>query len=551
MASLLRNLTIKWKMVLLTSSLMALVSLAALLLLPSYLELALQAGWKDKISAVSSMLAASLEPAVQLQQVSDEDEMFVGARRDEALIGIRVEEPDGKRLAGFKDEGIQVQTQELKAGELWLSSFEGDLLHCALLIEAAGTPVGVLRMTYSLAAYKEKQTEVWNLGLLIAALIFVLGSIITYLVGHRLTKPMRKMTDNFKSMAAGELTQKAMGISSNDEVGQLAQAYDRLLGQFKELSDHARLISDGDLTKQLEGRGDLADAFRAMAGAITDMIKQFNELSSTIEGRTTDILATAKQQEAGAAQQAATVSEVTATMGELAATARQIAANAESVTSSSEQAAETVSQGRSSLSALTESISNIQTGNRTINDNIVQLNRHVQQIGGIIEIINDIADRSDLLALNAALEGTKAGEAGKGFLLVAAEMRRLAENVFNSTAEIKQLIGEVTEASNSTVMATESGMKATAEGVNRANETERVFDAIVAGIEETTRAAKQISVATQQQHTGTDQIVSAMGEVSEVSQQTLDGISHTTRSVSELGNIASQLRQMFEKYRIA
>jgi methyl-accepting chemotaxis protein len=196
-------------------------------------------------------------------------------------------------------------------------------------------------------------------------------------------------------------------------------------------------------------------------------------------------------------------------------------------------------------------MASIESGNKTINDNIVQLNRHVQQIRGIIDLINDIADRSDLLALNAALEGTKAGQAGKGFLLVAAEMRRLAENVFSSTAEIKQLIAEVTEATNATVMATESGMKTTREGVDRAGEAEKAFGRIIETIEETTRASKQISLATQQQHTGTEQIVSAMGEVAEVSQKWVEGIRDTTQSVGELSGITSQVKALVAKYRIS
>jgi methyl-accepting chemotaxis protein len=287
---------------------------------------------------------------------------------------------------------------------------------------------------------------------------------------------------------------------------------------------------------------------------MTDSFKQitsnFNDLSSKMDRRTSEILSTAKEQEAGAAQQAATVSEVTSTMEELAATARQIAQNAESVTNSAEQAAQAVEDGRESLFAFVQSMNSIETGNRTINDNIVALNRHVQQIRGIIDLINDIADRTDLLALNAALEGTKAGEAGKGFLLVAAEMRRLAENVFSSTAEIKQLIAEVTEATNATVMANESGMRATREGTERAGEAERAFGRIVDTIEETSKAAKQISLATQQQHTGTDQIVAAMGEVSSVAQQGVEGIRSTTQAVGELSATASQLKQLVSKYQM-
>ncbi len=134
---------------------------------------------------------------------------------------------------------------------------------------------------------------------------------------------------------------------------------------------------------------------------------------------------------------------------------------------------------------------------------------------------------------------------------MAAEMRRLAENVFNSTAEVKQLIAEVTEGSNATVMATESGMKATLQGVLRAQETEESFERIEQTIRETAQAAKQISVATQQQHTGTDQIVSVLGETEEVSKQALEGIRQTTHAVGELSQTSAEMRDLVSKYRFS
>ncbi len=545
-----RNLTIKWKLVLVTCGLMAAIAVTTLWTFANYLTDSLRDGWRAKVEAVAAMLGAAIEPAVHLGQVSDEDEMFVGARRDPAMVAIRVEDIDGQRLVGPESLEPSIAVNLLQPGRTWIGPFDQERLQAALLIVAAGTPVGVLRLTYSLEGYHAKEAAIWRVGLLVALGIFLIGSALTYVFGHGLTAPMRKMAVSFAQMAGGDLSQAPIEDVGSGEVGQLARAYNRLLVQLRELSDSARHITEGDLTQPIESRGDLADAFRAMADALITLFTSFEAMSTTIDERTSEILSTAKQQEAGAAQQAAAVSEVTATMGELAATARQISLSAESVTKATDNAADTVEQGRGALVSLSESISRIQTGNQTINENIVRLNRHVQQIGGIIDIIDDIADKSDLLALNAALEGTKAGEAGKGFLLVAAEMRRLAENVFQSTAEVKQLIAEVVEASNSTVMATESGMKATSVGVELARDTESVFDLIVGSMEETTRAAKQIFVATQQQHVGTDQVVAALGEVSEVSQHSLEGISQTTRSVSELSGTASELRRILQRYRI-
>jgi methyl-accepting chemotaxis protein len=503
----------------LATSLILLLAVAAMLwYFPRHQRQALESGMKTKVTAVAKMISWSLVTEMDAAAVSMDvkpiEEVIASAKQDQDLIAIRVEDANGSRLTGWNDE--EINRLEPSAVDKPTQVFFGkDTLGVVESIAKDGKPIGLLRMDYSLASFHEEDRAAWRFGFLFALLIFAVGSLLAALVGYRIVRPLASMTSTIKRMAGGDLSQDPLPVAGHDEIGSLALAFNELLTQMRELTS------------------------------------KFNIMSTTMDERTSQILSTAKQQEAGAAQQAATVSEVTATMEELAATAQQIAKNAEAVTRSADDAANAVEDGRDSLVTFVQSMAGIESGNKTINDNIVQLNRHVQQIRGIIDLINDIADRSDLLALNAALEGTKAGQAGKGFLLVAAEMRRLAENVFSSTAEIKQLIAEVTEATNATVMATESGMKTTREGADRAGEAEKAFGRIIATNEETTRASKQISLATQQQHTGTEQIVLAMGEVAEVSQKWVEGIRDTTRSVGELSGIISQVKALVAKYRIS
>ena len=577
MTKALQNVSLKWKMAGATSLILALATLVVLWYFPYSQQRALTRGITEKVRAVANMLGASIVPALDLSMgglaamvgmpESQQDgasnslekqltDVFGGASLDKSLRSIRVENAKGVRKAGWKDERVAKLTEGFVPSqeEPFRVDFGEDLLQVSLLLKSEqneNETVGVLRLEYSLDDYNQQSADSWKMTGLICFFIFFVGALVVTIIGMRLAAPLRVMASTFRKMAEGDLTQDPLMIHSGDEIGQLAQAYNDLLGQLRALSEQADNITKGDLTQEISQRGDLGQAFKGMTATFAEIARRFSELSSALDERTSAILTTTRQQEAGAAQQASTVSEVTATMGELAATARQIAGNAERVTDSAEQAGTTVAEGRTALSKFVQSISEIENGNRIINDNIVQLNRHVQQIGGIIDLINDIADRSDLLALNAALEGTKAGEAGKGFLLVAGEMRRLAENVFNSTAEIKQLIAEVTEATNATVMATESGMKATRKGVTLAEDAEMSFDRIVQTIEQTTHASKQISVATQQQHTGTDQIVSAMAEVSDVAQQSLDGIRQTAQSVGELSTMSSLLRKMIANYKVS
>jgi methyl-accepting chemotaxis protein len=174
----------------------------------------------------------------------------------------------------------------------------------------------------------------------------------------------------------------------------------------------------------------------------------------------------------------------------------------------------------------------------------------VQQIGKIVEFINGVADKSDLLALNAELEGTKAGEVGRGFSLVAAEMRRLAENVLESTKEIEGLIEEVREASRAAVAATDGGVRATDTGTSLAQQVTESLKQIVDLAGQTSDAVRSISLATQQQQTGTDQLADTMADILRITQQSLNATKQVSTANGDLLVLALDLRNVVEQFEI-
>ncbi len=254
-------------------------------------------------------------------------------------------------------------------------------------------------------------------------------------------------------------------------------------------------------------------ALATLEKSLTEVAERVAGASHGIGAATQDLAHGVSKQEKGAAQQSAALAETTATTEELARSARQIATNASRVADLARRALESATSGKGAASAFAVSMRHVREGHQAIADAVVRLNKRVQQVSRIVGFIDGINDRSELLALNAELEGNKAGEVGRGFSLVAAEMRRLSESVMESTREIGRLLNDIRDATNAAVMATEAGVKASDLGANLAQSASEALERIVTFSQQTSDAMQSVNMATLQQQSGTDQLVQAMSGI--------------------------------------
>lgn len=256
-----------------------------------------------------------------------------------------------------------------------------------------------------------------------------------------------------------------------------------------------------------------AGAIARMETELVDLLGGLGLAARGLTGATSSLSEGQLPAAARKAEQQAALDATSSTTNELARSAREIADNAQRVSELARQTLVAARAGRDSADGFLTAMGQVREGNQAIADSVVRLNKRVQQVGRIIEFINGIADKSDLLALNAELEGNKAGEVGRGFSLVAAEMRRLAESVMQSTTEIGRLIEEIRDATNAAVMATEAGVKATDAGAALAQRVGKGLSSIVEFANQSSDAMQSISLATAQQRQGTDQLVGAMSDI--------------------------------------
>lgn len=290
--------------------------------------------------------------------------------------------------------------------------------------------------------------------------------------------------------------------------GELGEAFENMVVNLRAMAQRAIDISGGDLTSTIDGQGELSDSFNQMVDWLRGLVEQISGTAIHISTAAEQILAVLREQESAANHQAASVDETQRTMETLLSSAKKIAENAQHVFKSAEKT---------------------QDNNRTVGERIAELKNHTERITEILENITRIADRSDLLALNASLEGMRAGEAGKGFTLVAAEMRRLAENITGSVSDIKGLVVDIGESSLATALATDQGTRLS---------------------ENTTDNALKITLITQQQKSGTEQVTQSMDELSALINQDVAGTQQVTMAASELVGLAESLRGLVDKFQV-
>ncbi|HEY2746986.1 MAG TPA: CHASE3 domain-containing protein [Polyangia bacterium] len=279
--------------------------------------------------------------------------------------------------------------------------------------------------------------------------------------------------------------------------------------------------------------------------AITrSLSSQIGSAISHVQSSSAELQAAANQQASGAKEQATAMSQITTTISELLATSRQIAESAKRV---AQIAGETVGAARSGDQTMTrthESVNAIKRQVDVIVSHMLELGKKSQQIGGILEIINELAEQTNILAINATIEAAGAGEVGKRFAVVADEIRKLADRVGSSTKEIRGLVDDIRSAVNTTVMATESGSKAVEVGTRQFEDVASSFKQIASLVTTTTEAAKEIEFSTKQQTTAVEQVNLAAVNVSQAARETEASSSQTLQTSSQLSSLSRDLGRL-------
>ncbi|MBT0665270.1 cache domain-containing protein [Geobacter pelophilus] len=274
------------------------------------------------------------------------------------------------------------------------------------------------------------------------------------------------------------------------------------------------------------------------------IIGKVSGISEKIHSHAGDIASTMDQQADFATQLASSVIEISSTMEEFSSTASQIAQHSQSVVERADKTLDDSKTGAAEVENLTFKINDISQNIQANLSEIVELGRRSKEINKVMEIINNIANQTKLIAFNAALEAASAGEAGKRFGVVAVEIRRLADSVVESTKEIEGKITEILDSVNRLVMSSEKSFELIQEGQEYASHTVMMLIESVDGVEETANAARHISLSTQQQQVASSQVVMALKDIEKGVRFSTDSTHQSSVVTGQLASLAEELRSL-------
>ena len=440
-----------------------------------------------------------------------------------------------------------------------------------LLDEAAANETTLLaERTATSARLQETMMLTLALGGLLC-IVLALG--ISYLLGKSILGPLNNLTDAVGRIAGGEQSARAV-ILSRDELGQVTEEFNRMAqtiqdNQANELAATNSLrakvdsllevvskAASGDLTGKVGITG--SDAIGQLGNGLAKMFENLRSLLNNVQKAgiqvttsATEIAASARQQEATGIEQAQTSVEILSTTKEISANTSQLLKTMEDATAVADYTTNATAEAQNNLKRMDSTMQHMVSATDSINAKLAALSEKASNINSVLITITKVADQTNILSLNAAIEAEKAGEAGRGFSVVATEIRRLADQTSVSTWDIEQMLKEMQSAVSASVM----GMDKFSEEIRRSvGEVRQVTDQLSGVMDQVQKLAPQFDAVLQgmqSQAIGASQISDTMMQLNDATQQTVESLKATSEAVHQLQYAAGDLQSSVSNFAVA
>ncbi len=365
----------------------------------------------------------------------------------------------------------------------------------------------------------------------ISVLTIILAVFIGYFVSRMISRSLRSISTSAEIIASGDLTAEDIYIKQQDEIGQLAQSFN---------------VMKTNLRNLIHQVGINAEQVAASAEELTASAEQASKA-------TEQIASTIQEVASGSEQQAISVGQSAQTVNEMAQGIGQIAADSQQVSVSSTQTSQLAEEGNQAIQSANEQMGSIHNRVNDLGDVIKDLGDRSIEIGHIVQVITDIASQTNLLALNAAIEAARAAEHGRGFAVVADEVRKLAEQSAGSANQINELISIIQGQTTKAVTSMEQVKNEVSEGITVVTQAGKAFEQIQRSVDSVAVQIQEVSAGSQQMSASMDEIVKSVTVIGEVAKETAAGTQNVSgateeqlASMEEISSSALALSKMSE-----
>ena len=315
------------------------------------------------------------------------------------------------------------------------------------------------------------------------------------------------------------------------------------------------IMRTGDLSKRLDldrkdEFGAVETGFNDMMAELTGLVSQAQRSSVQVTTSVTEIAATSRQQQATATETAATTTEIGATSREIAATSRDLVRTMTEVTSAADQASILAGSGQQGLARMEETMHQVMGAADLVNAKLAILNEKAGNINQVVVTIVKVADQTNLLSLNAAIEAEKAGEYGRGFAVVATEVRRLADQTAVATYDIEQMVREIQSAVSAGVMGMDKFSEEVRRGMFEVTQVGEQLSQIIYQVQALAPRVLMVNEGMQAQATGAEQINQALVQLGDASSQTVESLRQASFAIDELSQVAVGLRSGVSRFKV-
>ena len=402
----------------------------------------------------------------------------------------------------------------------------------------------------------KEQTDFLVPLIILIAFVEMIGSYI--LLDTPRKKKVENLADGLKDTNAGTLDPIQYG-----DLGEVAHVFNsfsnrrrRLKSGAQEVANIAKKLGSGELSlghrfdlKYTEEINEIAQGFNEALTRIEDFVQKTSSRANQLATSSEQLYASTDEMSSGAEKAMKQTDQVASAIEQMTATILEVAKNSSQAAESAREAAATATKGGDIVHKNIEGMAKIAKSVRESADTIATLGRSSDQIGEIIEVIDDIADQTNLLALNAAIEAARAGEQGRGFAVVADEVRKLAERTTKATKEIAAMIKSIQSDTSGAVASMEVGTKEVETGVHLANQAGESLNQIVGMVQRVMDMVQQIATAAEEQSAAVEDISNNVEQISSVNKESAGTAQHGSQASQQLSKLAAELRATVSDFR--